>query len=83
VAAIVSVFDLDELRRLVREEVEAALASISERRWMSVPTAAAYLDLTEDAVRRRIERGTLPAKRLGGRVLIDRKELDRMLEKSS
>jgi excisionase family DNA binding protein len=75
------------IRTLVREEVERVFEEreaqrAEARRWLSVPLAADYLASSEAAIRARIERGTLPVRRLGSRVLIDRDELDRILERS-
>jgi excisionase family DNA binding protein len=73
----------DELRRFVREEIEAALCLTGDaRRWLTVRETATYLGVTETAVRRRIARGRIPTKRQGRSVLIDREELDRILERS-
>ncbi|MHC4399219.1 MAG: excisionase family DNA-binding protein [Planctomycetota bacterium] len=47
------------------------------QRFMSIRTAAAYSDLSQDSIRRLLERGDLTAHRpVRGRVLIDRQELD-------
>jgi excisionase family DNA binding protein len=83
----VSLLNEDELRRVIREEAERVFeereAQRAEvRRWLSVAQAADYLASSEAAIRARIERGTLPVRRLGSRVLIDRDELDRILERS-
>ena len=74
---------LDELRRFVRAEIEAALrVHRDERRWLTVREAASYLGVSERAVRARIERGRIPTRRQGRSVLIDREALDRGIEKS-
>jgi excisionase family DNA binding protein len=47
------------------------------REWKSVPDAAAYADVSIKTIRRRILDGSLPAHRLGPRLLrIDRADLD-------
>ena len=56
---------------LVRDEVRRAEL---EWRWLSVRQAADLLDITEAAVRQRISRGRLSAKRLDGRVYVDRRD---------
>ena len=48
---------------------------------LSVRATADYLGMTQSAVRHQIERGRLPALRLGGRVYVFRRTLDRHLEK--
>lgn len=51
-----------------------------ERRWLSIPEAAVYLGTTVAAIRKRVARGTIPHTRDNGRVLIDRRRLDAVLE---
>ena len=47
------------------------------QRFMSIRTAAAYADLSQDSVRRLLERGELTAYRpVKGKILVDRLELD-------
>jgi len=78
-----TVFDPDALRALVREEVAAALRERRDgQRWMTVKETAEYLGCSEVAIRRRISRGRIPAKKQGRSVLIDRQALDRELERS-
>jgi excisionase family DNA binding protein len=45
-------------------------------RWLSVSAAADHLGVSERAVRRRIERGTIAYTRFGTRILVDRRALD-------
>lgn len=45
-----------------------------------VRRGAAYLGVTECALRHQLERGRIPALRLGGRVYLRRRTLDRHLE---
>ena len=47
---------------------------------MPVREAAEYLGVSERAVRARIERGRIPAKRQGRSVVVDRVALDREIE---
>ncbi len=50
------------------------------RRFLSVAEAAAYSSLSDDSIRRLIERGDLTALRpMAGKILIDRDELDRLI----
>lgn len=48
---------------------------------LDVASAAEYLGVTESAMRHMIERGHLPALRLGGRVYLRRETLERHLKK--
>ena len=71
----------ERLRSIVREEIAALAesASTTPDGWMSVGTAAAYLDLTPAALRARVARGEVTAHRLGsdGRSLrFKREDLD-------
>ncbi len=71
--------DLDgDLRRIVREEVLAALVGVEPSDgWLNAKSAAAYLDTSEDAVRSMVKRGQLAAHRTPtGRVLFLAAELD-------
>jgi excisionase family DNA binding protein len=71
---------LELLAAFVRRRVEDALARRdTERRWLSVAAAADYLGLSEKAIRRRIERGSITYTRHGSRILVDRRALDREL----
>jgi excisionase family DNA binding protein len=71
---------LELLADFVRGEVERTLSDRDhERRWLSVAGAADYLGLSEKAIRRRIERGTIAYTRHGTRILIDRRALDEEL----
>jgi excisionase family DNA binding protein len=68
---------LELLDSFVRDRVGAALGERdAERRWLSVAATADYLSLSEKAVRRRIERGTISYTKHGSRILIDRLALD-------
>lgn len=46
---------------------------------MTLAEAAAAMRCGEDTVRRRIGAGTLPARRVGKRLLVSRADLDRLL----
>lgn len=72
-----------ELREFVREEIASVLeGKANGRRWLTVNECAEYLGTTPTAIRRRLARGTIPSKKLGGRVLIDRLQLDREIARS-
>jgi len=42
---------------------------MSEDRWVSIPDAAEYFDLSDDTVRRMISRGEVEARRFGPRLI--------------
>ena len=48
---------------------------------LDIAGAAEYLGLTPSALRHQIERGRVPALRLGGRVFLRRQALDQHLER--
>jgi excisionase family DNA binding protein len=55
-------------------------AIAAPKRFCSIASAAKYCDLSEDSLRRLIERGDLTAHRpVRGKILIDREELDRLI----
>lgn len=49
-------------------------------RYLDVSAAAAYLGITETALRTRVHRGTMPFIREHGRLRFDTKDLDRLME---
>jgi len=49
------------------------------RRFHSIPTVAKRLDVSEKSVRRYIERGELPAYRIGGQIRIGEADLQNFL----
>lgn len=51
-------------------------------RLLSVEQAAIYLGRTPGALRQMIFKGTLPVVRIGGRVQLDIRDLDRLIENS-
>lgn len=70
------------LRELVLQMVEEALdAREAERRWLDLDAAGDYLGISRRAVRRRIERGSIPYTRQGRQLLVDRRALDEQLER--
>lgn len=50
-----------------------------ERGYLAVPEAAAYLGLTERALRRRVERSQVPFRRWQGRLVFSVQDLDTFL----
>jgi excisionase family DNA binding protein len=71
---------LELLAGFIRDQVDRALNDRDhERRWLSVSAAADYLGMSEKAIRRRIERGTIAYTRNGSRILVDRRALDEEL----
>jgi excisionase family DNA binding protein len=77
----------EELRALIRAEVERALAARDRepaKRWLTAREAGAYLGCSERAVHQRIRRGRISAEALrhqGRRLFLDRLALDRALER--
>jgi len=65
----------------------AKLDTMSDRapqRFFSIASSAAYSDLSQDSIRRMIERGDLtPHRPVKGKILIDRQELDNLILGSS
>lgn len=65
----------------VREELAAesaalSLASPSAARWLTLEAAAERLDCTPDAIRMRVKRGRLEARRHGRRVYVSAASVD-------
>ncbi len=52
-----------------------------ERRWVSVNTASKYLSIHPVTCRRLIDRGVIPATKIGGSIRVDKKRLDEKLER--
>ena len=51
-----------------------------EKRWISVCTTSEYLGIHEVTIRRLIDRGKIPAAKIGRSVRIDLKKLNETLE---
>ena len=51
-------------------------------RYLPVAKAAEYLGMTPKALRCRVDRGTIPYRKIGGRLAFDRRELDRFIAES-
>ncbi len=70
----------------IARKLDAILEAVSTppRRWLSVRSAAAYSDLSEESLRRLIDAGKLTGYRpLRGKLLIDRYELDALIARST
>jgi excisionase family DNA binding protein len=68
--------------RLVVERMRGALDADERFGWVTLDQAARLLGTTADAVRKRIERGTLPARKFEGRWYIEVAVLDRLIRES-
>jgi excisionase family DNA binding protein len=70
-----------QLRTIVREcfDEQSAIAP----RYLSLETAAAYLNTTPDGVRGMLRSKRFPVCKIGARVLIDRNEIDKSLGENS
>lgn len=54
---------------------------MAEARLFDIPAAAAYLGMTAEALRKKVERRQIPFVRIGKRaVRLDRRELDRWID---
>jgi len=51
-----------------------------EKRWVSVREASQYLSLHEITTRRLIDRGMIPASRIGRNIRVDMRKLNEQLE---
>ena len=73
---------LAALEQLIDERVAAALAAAradaAGPRWLSVPTAAQYLDVSTERIRKLVARREIPYSQEGPgcRVFFDRRDLD-------
>ena len=65
----------DDLLEIVNRAVREALDAEPAQGFLDVAGAAAFLSLSEHALRMRVRRGGLPVHRLGSRLLFDPKEL--------
>jgi excisionase family DNA binding protein len=73
---------LELLASFVREEVEAAFRQReTDRRWLTTEAAAERYGVSASSLRKRAARGTLSHSRMGRRLLIDTRTLDRELER--
>lgn len=73
----VSLVDVDDLRVVLRLELERVLTAHRQvSGYLSVKSAAAYLDVSEQALRARVKRREIPVHRTGGRLFFEREALD-------
>ena len=76
--------DLDALVDAVVQKLAERLASFSQKRYLTVQHAAEYADLSADTIRSLLSSGKLTGLRpVPGRVLVDRRELDSLLQGST
>ena len=68
---------LPTLRGLVVDEVERQQVA---QRWLPVSEAARRYDMSENTIRRRVARGTMPGVKVEGRVFVDAVAWERELE---
>jgi hypothetical protein len=85
VERLAQAFSTDVVRaieRLIVERVRGALDADGRFGWVTLDHAAQLLGTTADALRKRIERGTLPARKFEGRWFIEVAVLDRLIRES-
>jgi excisionase family DNA binding protein len=64
--------DVDDFRRIVREELERALARIAPDPLVSIEEAARVLNVSVSTVRRGVKDREIPARKVGGQWRIER-----------
>ena len=67
--AAIDLLNAEEVRRIIREELERFRSSSEPIMW-SIKEAAERTGLSEATLRRRIKSNDLPSKRVGARILI-------------
>ena len=67
---------IDSLAERVAAIVLERLDAAPDRKWLTVDSAAEYIDRTPDAIRGLVKRGELTAHKPDGRLQLDREELD-------
>jgi excisionase family DNA binding protein len=70
---------IETLAQRVAATVLEHLQDASSRRWLTVDSAAEYIDRSPDAIRGLVKRGELTAFKPDGRLQLDREELDRWM----
>jgi Helix-turn-helix domain len=70
------------IERLIVERVRGVLDADKRFGWVTLDQAAQLLGTTADALRKRIERGSLPARKFEGRWYIEVAVLDRLIRES-
>jgi excisionase family DNA binding protein len=79
-AEVVTVEEFEALAARVAD-LEARIAEPAVSEWLTIRGAAEYLDLSEPAIRKLIDRGRIPKHQhtAGGRIMLRRDEIDRCL----
>jgi hypothetical protein len=67
------------IERLIVERVRGALDADERFGWVTLDPAAQLLGTTAEALRKRIERGNLPARKFEGRWYVEVAVLDRLI----
>ena len=67
---------IDSLAERVAAIVLERLDDAPDRKWLTVDSAAEYIDRTPDAIRGLVKRGELTGYKPDGRLQLDREELD-------
>jgi excisionase family DNA binding protein len=76
--------DLDALADAIADRLAERLAALATKRYLSVAEAAAYSSLSPDSVRSLLASNKLTGLHpVGGRVVIDKRELDAFLQAST
>jgi excisionase family DNA binding protein len=75
-AIVDAIEELVELR--VREELAARDAQVEQRTWLTLEEAGEQLGCSPDAVRMRVRRGRLEARRQGRRVYVSAASVERL-----
>ena len=65
-------------RPQLTEEIEGNIVA-TPRRWMTWDTASEYTTLHRDTLKRLSRMGSLPVSRIGGRTVVDVRDLDELL----
>lgn len=74
----VTLLDAADLRDVLRVELERVLVKHrSTDGYLSLKSAAAYLDVSEQALRARVKRKEIPVHRRDGRLYFERDALDK------
>ena len=68
------------VRALVRDEIRRER---EQWRWASVEQAAERLDMSRSAIYSRVQRNQLPARRLDGRLYIDMRAVDALIDRGT
>jgi hypothetical protein len=76
---------LDEILNLLADKIAARISypSSSSNRLMDLPETAAYLGRTVAAVTHLVKKGKIPITKLDGKIQVDRRALDRLIERST